>query len=93
MLGRWLPTVDISPTAFVVVGMGVALATFAHAPFTGILLTMETTGAFPMLLPMTIAVIGGELVTQGLRSPGLGHGLERLRSGPLYRHWARKGRA
>jgi hypothetical protein len=32
-----------------------------------------------MLLPMTIAVAGGAVVTQGLRSPSLGHGLERLR--------------
>jgi H+/Cl- antiporter ClcA len=59
--------------------MGVALATVARAPFTGILLTMETADAFPMLLPMTIAVVGGAVVTQGLRSPSLGHGLERLR--------------
>lgn len=79
LLTNWLPTADISPTAFALVGMGVALATVARAPFTGILLTMETADAFPMLLPMTIAVVGGAVVTQGLRSPSLGHGLERLR--------------
>jgi H+/Cl- antiporter ClcA len=29
------------------------LATATRAPFTGVLLTVETTGAFPLLLPMT----------------------------------------
>jgi CIC family chloride channel protein len=76
LLGSWLPAADIPPTAFALAGMGVALATVARAPFTGILLTMETTGAFPMLLPMTVAVVGAVIVTNWLRSPPLGHGLE-----------------
>lgn len=79
LLSTWLPTADISSSAFALAGMGVALATVARAPFTGILLTMETTGAFSMLLPMTIAVIVGAVVTHWLGSPSLGHGLERLR--------------
>ena len=76
LLGSWLPAAGISPTAFALAGMGVALATVARAPFTGILLTMETTGAFPMLLPTTVAVVGAAIVTNWLPSPPLGHGLE-----------------
>jgi H+/Cl- antiporter ClcA len=54
----------------------VALASIAHAPFTGILLVMETTGIFILSLPMIIAVIGAVTVARLLRTPSLGHGLE-----------------
>jgi H+/Cl- antiporter ClcA len=37
---------------------------------------METTGAFPMLLPTIVAVVGAATVTNWLGSPPLGHGLE-----------------
>ena len=63
-------------TAFVLVGMAVALAAIAHAPFTGILLTLETTGAFSMALPMIVAVFGAIAITRLLRPPELTHGLE-----------------
>jgi len=56
--------------------MAVALAAIAGAPFTGVLLVMETTGAFAMSLPMIIAVIGAAVVTRLLRTPSLSHGLE-----------------
>ena len=56
--------------------MAVALATIARAPFTGILLAMETTGAFIMALPMVVAVFGAVAVIQLLHTPSLSHGLE-----------------
>ncbi len=56
--------------------MAVALAAIAHAPFTGILLAMETTGAFIMALPMIVAVFGAIAVIRLLKSPVLTHGLE-----------------
>jgi H+/Cl- antiporter ClcA len=56
--------------------MAVALAAIAHAPFTGILLTLETTGAFIMALPMIVAVFGAIAVIRLLKSPVLSHGLE-----------------
>jgi len=76
LMGLWLPAADLSPTAFALVGMAVALASVAGAPFTGILLVMETTGAFALSLPMIIAVIGAAVVTRLLRTPSLSHGLE-----------------
>ncbi len=76
LLSNWLPAADISPTAFALVGMAVALASIAHAPFTGMLLVMETTGVFVLSLPMIIAVIGAVTVARLLRTPSLGHGLE-----------------
>ena len=57
-------------------GMAVALAAVAGAPFTGVLLAMETTGAFALALPMIIAVIGVAVVTRLIRMPSLSHGLE-----------------
>ncbi len=76
VMGAWLPIADVSPTAFALIGMAVALASIARAPFTGVLLVMETTGAFAMSLPMIIAVIGATVVTRMLRTPSLSYGLE-----------------
>jgi CIC family chloride channel protein len=72
-----LPAGAVPPTAaLALVGMAVALAAIAHAPFTGILLTLETTGAFIMALPMIVAVFGAIGVIRLLKSPVLSHGLE-----------------
>ena len=76
-MGIMLPAADMPPPAhFALVGMAVALATIARAPFTGILLAMETTGAFIMALPMVVAVFGAVAVIQLLHTPSLSHGLE-----------------
>ena len=77
LAGMLLPAVYLpSATAFALVGMAVALAAVAHAPFTGILLALETTGAFIMALPMIVAVFGAFAVIRLLKSPVLTHGLE-----------------
>ncbi|AOS97589.1 H(+)/Cl(-) exchange transporter ClcA [Microbulbifer aggregans] len=73
---EWIPMTDISPTVFALTGMAVALATVANAPFTGILLVIETTGAFSLSLPMTVAVLGAVAVGRLLHQPTLTHGLE-----------------
>ena len=72
----WVQAHDISPAAMGLVGMAVALAAVANAPFTGILLVLETTGAFSLALPMIAAVIGAMVVTRILQTPPLSHGLE-----------------
>ena len=75
--GMLLPAGAVPPTtALALAGMAVALAAIAHAPFTGILLTLETTGAFIMALPMIVAVFGAIAVIRLLKSPVLSHGLE-----------------
>jgi CIC family chloride channel protein len=77
LAGMLLPATDLpSATAFALVGMAVALAAVAHAPFTGILLALETTGAFIMALPIIVAVFGALAVIRFLKSPVLTHGLE-----------------
>lgn len=76
MINVWFSSPDLSPTAFALVGMAVALATLARAPFTGILLVMETTGVFSLALPMTIAVVGAAVVIRMMHTPSLSHGLE-----------------
>jgi CIC family chloride channel protein len=79
LVAIWLPAAD-APSAghFALVGMAVALATIARAPFTGILLAMETTGAFALALPMIVAVFGAVAVIEVLHTPSLTHGLEAL---------------
>jgi CIC family chloride channel protein len=80
--GMLLPAGAVPPTAaLALVGMAVALAAIAHAPFTGILLTLETTGAFIMALPMIVAVFGAIAVIRLLKSPMLSHGLENMDQG------------
>jgi CIC family chloride channel protein len=80
LAARWLPAADLPPpAAFVLVGMAIALASVARAPFTGILLAMETTGTVALGLPMIIGVFGATAVVHALRSPSLGHGLELVR--------------
>jgi CIC family chloride channel protein len=80
--GMVLPAGAVPPTAaFALVGMSVTLAAIAHAPFTGILLTLETTGAFMMALPMIVAVFGAIAVIRLLKSPMLSHGLEAMDQG------------
>ncbi len=64
------------PAAFAVVGMAVALAFVANAPFTGIILVLETTGAFSLALPMTFAILAAMLVARISKTPSLSSGLK-----------------
>ena len=79
LVGAVFPDASISATSFALVGMGAALGTVTRAPFTGVLLTMETTGSFAVLLPMTLAMFGAGVVTGTLRSPSIATALYRLR--------------
>jgi CIC family chloride channel protein len=96
LAGMLLPAAELPSTAaFALVGMAVTLAAIAHAPFTGILLAMETTGAFIMALPMIVAVFGAIAMITLLKSPVLTHGLEaveaRLRGAAMEAQPAREG--
>ena len=79
LVSKWLPVAP-PPTAFALVGMAVALATIARAPFTGVLLAMETTGTYVTGLPMIMAVFGSLAMIHLLHSPSIGTGLESLRT-------------
>jgi CIC family chloride channel protein len=49
---RAIPGLDMAPVAFAVVGMASFFTGVVRAPVTGIVLTIEMTGSFTMLLPM-----------------------------------------
>jgi CIC family chloride channel protein len=48
----WFPSVAPHPTAFAVVGMAAFFTAVVRAPVTGIVLVMEMTASFTLLLPM-----------------------------------------
>ena len=76
LVGEWMPGAPVTPAMFALVGMAVALTAVANAPFTGILLVMEMTGAYDLALPMIFAVMGAGIITRLLHTPTMSHGLE-----------------
>jgi CIC family chloride channel protein len=62
-----LPAPDITPEAFAVVGMGAMFTAIVRAPLTGIVLVIEMTAAFVLLLPLLAACFGAMLVATLLR--------------------------
>jgi chloride channel protein, CIC family len=62
-----LPTLGITPQAFAVVGMGALFTAIVRAPLTGIVLVIEMTAAFILLLPLLAACFGAMLVATLLR--------------------------
>jgi CIC family chloride channel protein len=62
LCGGAFPHMGLEPTAFAVVGMAAFFTGVVQAPVTGIVLVMEMTGSFSMLLPMISACFGAMLV-------------------------------
>jgi len=62
------PNTDIVPEACAVVGMAALFTAIVRAPLTGIVLVIEMTAAFVLLLPMLGACFGAMLVTSLLRN-------------------------
>jgi chloride channel protein, CIC family len=60
--GHCFPTVDIDPKSFAVVGMAALLTAVVRAPLTGIILIIEMTNSFALLLPMLGACFAAMLV-------------------------------
>ncbi len=56
------PELNIDPIAFAVVGMAAFFSGVVQAPVTGIVLVVEMTGSFTMLLPMLAACFTAMLV-------------------------------
>jgi CIC family chloride channel protein len=61
------PTLDIVPQAFAVVGMAALFTGIVRAPLTGIVLVIEMTAAFVLLLPLLGACFAAMLVATLLR--------------------------
>jgi CIC family chloride channel protein len=62
------PDLGIAPEAFAVVGMAAFFTGVVQAPVTGIVLVIEMTAGFTMLLPMLGACFAAMLVTNLLHS-------------------------
>jgi CIC family chloride channel protein len=59
----------INPTAYAVVGMAALFAAVVRAPITGIILAIELTGSFKLLLPMLAASLAAMVVGILLKQP------------------------
>ncbi|MFZ0836311.1 MAG: chloride channel protein, partial [Xanthobacteraceae bacterium] len=67
LFARWFPELSITPEAFAVVGMAALFTAIVRAPLTGIVLVIEMTAAFVLLLPMLAACFAAMLVATLLR--------------------------
>jgi chloride channel protein, CIC family len=63
------PNAGIHPVAFAVVGLAALFTAVVRAPLTGIVLAIELTGSFRLLLPMLAACFGAMLIATLLREP------------------------
>jgi chloride channel protein, CIC family len=66
---HWFPNAAALPTEFAVVGMAALFASVVQAPLTGIILAIELTGSFTLLLPMLGACFAAMVVPALLRNP------------------------
>jgi CIC family chloride channel protein len=66
---RWFPDAATNPTEYSVVGMAALFTAVVRAPVTGIILAIELTGTFTLLLPMLGACFAAMLVTTLLHNP------------------------
>jgi len=71
------PDLDMPPEAFAVVGMAAFFTGVVRAPVTGIVLIIEMTASFPMLLPMIAACFAAMLVPNLLGSAAIYDSLRR----------------
>lgn len=58
------PEANLQMGSFVVVGMGALFAATVRAPLTGIVLVLEMTTSYTLILPMVITCLGATLVAQ-----------------------------
>jgi CIC family chloride channel protein len=81
IVGGWFPRIETSPAAAGVVGMAAFFTAVVRAPITGIVLVIEMTGSFKLLLPMLSACFGAMVVTTLLREPPIYDSLAENKSG------------
>jgi len=81
IVGGWFPKIEASPAAAGVVGMAAFFTAVVRAPITGIVLVIEMTGSFKLLLPMLSACFGAMVVATLLRQPPIYDSLAESKSG------------
>lgn len=68
-VAHWLfPQVALAASAFAVVGMAAFFTAVARAPLTGIVLMIEMTGNYSLILPLFAACFSALLVADGLKN-------------------------
>jgi CIC family chloride channel protein len=68
---RWAPFPHGSPGAYALVGMGAVVAATAHAPLTGIVIMLEMTGDYQIILPVMLACILSSVVASSLKNESI----------------------
>jgi CIC family chloride channel protein len=68
---QWFPALAPHPTALAIVGMAAFFTAVVRAPLTGIILVIEMTASFTLLLPMLSACFAAMLVPNLLRNPAI----------------------
>jgi len=69
LFSAWFPSAGGDPTEYAVVGMAALFTSVVRAPLTGIILAIELTGSFTLLLPMLAACFAAMLVPTFLDDP------------------------
>jgi chloride channel protein, CIC family len=80
LCSRWATELSLDPHALAVVGMAAFFTAVVRSPLTGIVLAIELTGCFTLLLPMLSACFAAMLLPTLLREPPI---YDFLREGPL----------
>ena len=62
----WFPAWQLEPGTFAIAGMGALFAASVRAPLTGIVLVLEMTDNYQLILPMIITCLGATLLAQFL---------------------------
>lgn len=60
------PDIKMSVGMFAVAGMGALFAATVRAPLTGILLVMELTNKYDLMLPLLITTVGATMTAQAI---------------------------
>lgn len=60
------PHLDIAPGLFAIAGMGALFAATVRAPITGILLVIEMTNNYHLILPLVVTTLGATMMAQML---------------------------
>ena len=75
---RWFPHNSSLPQEFAIVGMAAFFASVVRAPITGIILVIELTGSFSLLLPMLGATFAAVTIATILKDPPIYESLREL---------------
>ena len=66
LMSQLLPDYHLQPAVFAIAGMGALFAASVRAPLTGIVLVLEMTDNYQLILPMIITCLGATLLAQFL---------------------------